>query len=125
MEPPIMLTRETIDSYFTEVIATKTISPLFLHLHDNEELHFYRDTRMGSTNQKPFWQLQRLTPNLSSTSQVADVYKSILDSCGIVTEKVTHLRKAGIEYANSEGELTPEECMLMSKHANPTNSSVD
>jgi hypothetical protein len=87
---------------------------LFVRFHyDEDEIHFFKN---ADPDQEPYWWSLKLLKGWDSHAAVTNAYAPIFKKLNISWDKVTHLRKQGIEQASTWGLLTPQEISLQSKH---------
>jgi hypothetical protein len=81
---------------------------LMCRLHSDADLDFFKHTSD--------WMKEPLIQGWKDEKAAQKAYNAVLDRVGVSWGKVTHLRKAGMEYASSRGELGEKEVASMSKH---------
>jgi Centromere DNA-binding protein complex CBF3 subunit, domain 2 len=86
---------------------------LFTRLHDNNSIHFISS---NNNNAPPEWHLIPLVDSWESERTADTAYRSLYKKTGISWGKITHLRKQGMEYASSRGELMNHAVAGLSKH---------
>ena len=104
---------------FTTFVAAS----LFTRLYANADINFHSGTGNRAGDAPPAWYELKLLEGWNTSSAAESAYKAILNYLDISWEKVCHLRKAGTEFASSEGELRGEEVTTMTKHAGGQNTS--
>jgi len=86
---------------------------LFIYLNDltDDEIHFYGGENNG---QPPDWYKHYII-NFQNYSTHRDAFTWMYNACGVMWGKVTHLCKAGTDYASFNG-CNQDEIAQMSKH---------
>jgi hypothetical protein len=85
---------------------------IFHRLNFDNKLHFYKSKTPGKV---PDWYNFKLI-EWNSAISAYEAYDSLLKKCSLKWQKVTHLRKLGMEYGSARGELTEDELAPQSKH---------
>jgi hypothetical protein len=96
---------------FTSMVAMNIFHRLY---GGGGGLHFFAG---DNCNQEPDWWSEPLIRGWRDNKAANEAYSTILDRCNIRWAKVTHLRKAGVEFASATGELSADEIATMTKHA--------
>jgi len=74
---------------------------------------------------EPMWWHIKLINEWSSTQSAYDAFEELLSEADLSWEKTTHLRKLGMEYGSSRGELETNKLSTMSKHKNGKGKVAD
>ena len=88
---------------------------LMCRLYGNADLNFYKNLN-GPKKGRCDWQDEKLIQGWKDDKAVQKAYNTVLDQAGVSWGKVSHLRKAGMEYASSRGELDEAALGSLSKH---------
>jgi hypothetical protein len=82
---------------------------VYMKLSMNHDVHFYKEGRDK-------WTKVKLISGWKDHVAAQAAYKTILSRANVNWEKVTHMRKAGIERGSARGGLRRDEVQSMSKH---------
>jgi hypothetical protein len=100
---------------FLRCVTGMTAMNLFVRLHNDMDLHFYR----ARGDARPSWQERRLIVNWemgkNGEKSHSSAYEALYKKCDVSWAKVTHLQKLGMEHASTQG-MTEEELGTLSKH---------
>jgi hypothetical protein len=83
--------------------------------HSDADLNFFKHLN-GADKGKCDWMKKPLIQGWRDENAVHNAYIAILRRVGVAWAKVTHMRKAGMEYASARGELGEKAVASMSKH---------
>ena len=86
---------------------------LFVRLHADADLHFYRNR---NPRKSPDWWNRKLIVEWKNRTATETAYKAVYARAGVSWAKITHIRKLGMEFASSIGELDDKVISNMSKH---------
>lgn len=86
---------------------------LFVRLHADADLHFYRNQ---DPQKNPDWWSRKLIVEWKNRTAAETAYKAVYERAGVSWAKITHIRKLGMEFASSIGELDDRLISNMSKH---------
>jgi hypothetical protein len=85
---------------------------LFYRLYHDNQIHFFKS---NTAKQPPPWQKTRLI-GWETASAAHQAYEALLRRNNLKWQKVTHLRKLGMEHGSARGELNEVELSSLSKH---------
>jgi hypothetical protein len=88
---------------------------MMCRLHSDVDLHFFKHLN-GPKKGTSDWMKEPLIQGWKDEKAAQKAYSTVLDRVGVSWAKVTHLRKAGMEYASARGELGEKAIESMSKH---------
>lgn len=86
---------------------------LFTRLYNDKNIHFLRSE---NPHKPPDWHLIPLLDSWDNQKAADKAYRRLYSLSGIRWGKVTHIRKQGMEFASSRGELTSHAVSGLSKH---------
>jgi hypothetical protein len=88
---------------------------MMCRLHSDADLHFFKYMN-GPKKGTSDWMKEPLIRGWNNDNAAQKAYNTVLNRVGVSWGKVTHLRKAGMEYASARGELREKDIASMSKH---------